>query len=129
VFGGDLKVLEGIEILNETIVYGYSETFNWEVFWILFGIAIAIATLFYILCWNDDGDWVNALGVWIMIFIITGFLSVIAGFSTVPPDANIIDHIEYQVTISDSVNLNEFLEHYEIIDQQGKIYTIKERDK
>lgn len=122
-------MIDGVEILNETIVYGYSTNFNWEVFWILFGTAIVVATLFFIACWNGDEDWANAFGVWIMVFIITGFLSVVAGFSAAKPDPDIIDHIEYQVTISDSVNLNEFLEHYEIIDQQGKIYTIKERDK
>lgn len=31
----------------------------------------------------------------------------------------------YKVTIDDTVSLNEFYEKYEIIDQEGKIYTIK----
>ena len=81
------------------------------------------------LLWIDDEDFMTLFGAFSMALILGGFLSVVGGFSTVPQDPNIIDHIEYQVTISDSVNLNEFLEHYEIIDQQGKIYTIKERDK
>ena len=38
-----------------------------------------------------------------------------------------ISHIEYKVTIDDSVSMNEFLDKYEIIDQEGKIYTVKER--
>lgn len=33
----------------------------------------------------------------------------------------------YKVLISDEVSMNEFLEHYEIVDQEGKIYTVKER--
>lgn len=33
----------------------------------------------------------------------------------------------YKVLISDEVSMNEFLEEYEIIDQEGKIYTVKER--
>lgn len=35
---------------------------------------------------------------------------------------------EYKVTISDEVSLNEFMEKYEIIDQDGKIYTVRERE-
>lgn len=38
-----------------------------------------------------------------------------------------IDYIEYKVTIDDSVSMNEFLDKYEIIDQEGKIYTVKEK--
>ena len=33
----------------------------------------------------------------------------------------------YQVLIDDSVNLNEFMENYKIVDQDGLIYTIVER--
>lgn len=34
---------------------------------------------------------------------------------------------QYKVTISDEVLMNEFLEKYEIIGQEGKIYTVRER--
>ena len=35
---------------------------------------------------------------------------------------------QYKVTTSDDVNLNEFNERYEIIEQEGKIYTVRERN-
>lgn len=35
---------------------------------------------------------------------------------------------EYKVTISDEVNLVEFNEKYEIINQEGLIYTIREKE-
>lgn len=35
---------------------------------------------------------------------------------------------QYKVTISDEVSMNEFLERYEIMDQEGRIYTVRERD-
>ncbi len=41
---------------------------------------------------------------------------------------NSVNHIEYKVTIDDSVSMNEFLDKYEILDQEGKIYTVKERE-
>lgn len=38
-----------------------------------------------------------------------------------------IDYIEHKVTISDEVSMNEFYEKYEILDQEGKIYTVREK--
>lgn len=35
---------------------------------------------------------------------------------------------EYQVTIDDSVSMNEFYEKYEIVEVNGKIYTIREKE-
>lgn len=39
-----------------------------------------------------------------------------------------IDHIEYKVIVDDSVSMNEFLNKYELLEQDGKIYTVKERE-
>ena len=39
-----------------------------------------------------------------------------------------IDHYEYKVTIDDSVPMKEFLSKYEIINQEGEIFTIVERE-
>lgn len=36
---------------------------------------------------------------------------------------------QYQVTVDDSVSMNEFQNKYEIIKVEGKIYTVKERVK
>ena len=33
----------------------------------------------------------------------------------------------YKVTISDEVSMNDFMNKYEILNQDGKIYTVKER--
>ena len=40
---------------------------------------------------------------------------------------NSIKYIEYKVTIDDSVSMTEFMDKYEILDQEGKIYTVKEK--
>ena len=37
------------------------------------------------------------------------------------------EYTRYKVTISDTVNFVEFNEKYEVLEQDGKIYTIKER--
>ena len=67
--------------------------------------------------------------------IILGFIcialalgSVIVGVLGGTYSKTDISHIEYKVTINDSVSLTEFLDKYEILDQEGKIYTVKERE-
>ena len=35
----------------------------------------------------------------------------------------------YKVTISDEVEMNDFYETYEIVEQDGKIYTVRERNE
>ena len=65
----------------------------------------------------DIAPWISlAVSV---VFIVLSILGLIV-------DKDNIDHIEYKVTIDDSVSMNEFLEKYEILDQEGKIYTVKE---
>lgn len=59
--------------------------------------------------------------VLVMISIVVMTLSLVS-------NKNSISHIEHKVTIDDSVSMNEFLDKYEIIDQEGKIYTVKERE-
>ena len=39
-----------------------------------------------------------------------------------------LDHYEYKVAIDDSVPMKEFLSKYEIINQEGEIFTIVERE-
>lgn len=39
-----------------------------------------------------------------------------------------IDHYETKVIITDETNMKEFLNRYEIINQEGEILTIKERE-
>lgn len=65
------------------------------------------------------------------IYTVTGIGCVIVGFiclacAIIPSDR--IISTSYEVIISDDVNFNEFYEKYEVVEQNGKIYTIKERE-
>ena len=55
-------------------------------------------------------------------------VSIVVITLTLASNHNNINYIEYKVTIDDSVSMNEFLGKYEILDQEGKIYTVKERE-
>lgn len=39
------------------------------------------------------------------------------------------EYTQYKVIISDEENFTEFSEKYEVLEQDGKIYTIKEKDE
>lgn len=58
----------------------------------------------------------------LFVGVVAGFLlSVVVGF------VEIEYYPTYKVTISDEVSMNEFMNKYEILNQDGKIYTVKER--
>ena len=59
-----------------------------------------------------------------LFVIVSIFIATLGGTY----NENDISHTEYKVTIDDSVLMNEFLDKYEILAQEGKIYTVKERE-
>ena len=61
--------------------------------------------------------------VMVMLSLVAGFM----GYIVIDELANPIP--TYKVAISDSVGLKEFHERYEIINTDGLIYTIKEKEK
>lgn len=38
-------------------------------------------------------------------------------------------YTSYEVILEDSVSMNEFLDRYEILDQRGQIYVVKEKEE
>ena len=59
----------------------------------------------------------------VIFAIVAGALAVI--FFCNVPEKNY--ETRYQVTVNDSVSMNEFQSKYEIIEVEGKIYTVRER--
>lgn len=112
--------MAGVEILNTT--YEYESLINpgWTVILAMIGIIIAIIGV----------STIRYDSLQRVLFILAGFI--IIGMCACMVCASIktdkIVSTKYQVTIDDSVSMNEFLDKYEIIDQEGKIYTVKERE-
>lgn len=80
-------------------------------------LAAAIVALFALLKYGYD-SWKEfaILVVCVVLFIVCGCL--------IPEDKY---ETRYQVTVDDLVSMNEFQNKYEIIEVEGKIYTVKER--
>ena len=80
-------------------------------------LAVAVVALFALLKYGCD-SWKEfaILVVCVVLFIVCGCL--------IPEDKY---ETRYQVTVDNSVSMNEFQDKYEIIEVEGKIYTVKER--
>lgn len=108
--------MEGVEILAEKAVYFYKP--NWLLGLFVFAVICIIGLIISI---RESEEIFLIFGV--MTGLVGGLISL--GFSATPTK---VDYIEYKVTVSESVSLSEFTEKYSIINQEGKIYTIKENN-
>lgn len=106
-------MIHGIEILSEYTTGGTPVAWN-----VIFTILAVLGLIIFLAgcAGEDDG----ALGVGILVLAISLEMIIIVIFASEP------EHTQYKITISDDVNLVEFLEQYEIIDIEGEIYTIRE---
>lgn len=115
--------MAGVEILAAyEVVTEYAS--NWTAFWVIFGIAVGVCLISGVSL-SLHYDYWGILFFLIMFGIIIGlfFTAILCPLFATPKTYK----NQYKVTISDEVSMNDFLEKYEIIDQEGKIYTIREK--
>jgi hypothetical protein len=115
--------MAGVEILTSAQVVAES-TFNWTAFW----ITCSLCFLFFLfvgigLYMNRELNGIEVLFISSIGLLLGGMIG--AGFGIVA-SSPVSYTTEYKVTISDEVSMTEFYEHYEVIEQDGKIFTVKE---
>ena len=106
--------MEGIEILSQRVC-DEIDPIAFFVLIVVFGIIVMLIDVL-----NDISN--GLLGI--ITGVCVGFLVYLLIFHVAFPD----EYTVYKVTISESVNITEFYEQCEIIDIDGKIYTIKEKN-
>ena len=113
--------MEGVDILSEQVIYSS------KVLVALIGIFAFIGTLiFFVAFINSKRNVALSINLVCMIVCFITFLTL----AIIDGSTNHLKnygHTEYKVTINDSVSMNEFLNKYEILDQDGKIFTVKEK--
>ena len=117
-------MLDGITVLNSYEVVSKT-TFSWFSFWLGLIFGVIMAGIVAAIIANELSDYLLAFGIFgVFLGGLFGFLS----GSVVHPKP-----IEYEsnweVTIDDGVSMNEFNNRYEIIEQRGEIYVIKEKEE
>lgn len=110
--------MTGVEILSIGEI-GAGSAFNWTMV-ILGGGLIGLVAGFMGAVMEDS------IGFGILLFIVVSiFTGVICGFGNAKPTHYVPT---YKVIISDEVSMNDFMDKYEILEQDGRIYTVKERE-
>lgn len=114
--------MNGVEILNEYVV---STTPVWVIVVSILGMigGIVLACVAE-RCMSDTAWWI-CFACAVLCIVMSFTLCILMNTTDLFKEYS---HVEYQVTIDNSVSMNEFLDKYEILDQEGKIYTVKERE-
>lgn len=117
--------MSGVEILaTEEVAIAWAN-WNWRGFLLTVGLCFLVAIVTGILAGGSD-DWELGITIFLIVFLVGGALfGAFVGYATGEPTEY---ETQYKVVIDDSVSMNEFTEKYIIIDQEGKIYTVRERN-
>lgn len=120
--------MNGVTILNSTEVVAktthiWSTRSTVSLCIMISGLLILLGMLWVSGKWSEQRfDAVLLIG---STLFILGLVFTILFYKTEHPIAY---KTQYQVTADDSVSLNEFLEKYDIISIDGKIYTVEEKN-
>lgn len=118
--------MNGVEILNVTEHAIMESAWSWPMYFGFFVGILCFGILIGIIEGVKDCDTRSGIIAGLIVGLICAFLgSPLLTVSFAKKEAG--TEYYYKVTIDDSVSMNEFLGKYEILDQEGKIYTVKER--
>ncbi len=117
--------MEGVQILNQFEVVT-ELAFSWSSFWIGLVIGAAGGLIGAILFGLSEADWCAffvCCGIFIPIFgALVGGLCGCLGREPVAYETR------YEVSINEEVNIQEFMDKYEILETRGSIYTVREKE-
>ena len=117
--------MDGVTILNQFEVVTKT-VFSWQGFWggVILGAIIAIiaAVLFGV----SEGEWsAFFFGLITFLIVFSPFVGFLSGKILCPEPVEF--ETRYEVSIDENVNMQEFMDKYEIIETRGSIYTVREK--
>ena len=117
--------MNGVIILNEFEVVTKT-VFSWESFWWGALIGVGIGLIVAIIFGLQEGEWpVFFVGLGVFCTLIGLLVGLLGGFVLKPKPVEYETH--YEVSINENVNMQEFMDKYEIIETRGSIYTVREK--
>ena len=117
--------MNGITILNEfeheIVEYGF--------YWLGFFVLLGIFTLTGVITGFVGGLASDDIGIGTLCGLIIGLSVGIFGSAAIASNEPIssTSEIRYEVVISEETNFKEFTNEYEIIEQRGEIYVVREK--
>lgn len=114
------RMIEGIEILNKTKIYEMSNVA--ENVAIISAIILSISFILMIISLSNDEE--NLAIIFSLIMLCSLIIALVA-FLLPEKDSGIYT---YKCTISENVNFNDVYENYNVIGQEGKIWTLEDKE-
>lgn len=117
--------MTGVDILAaEEVAVEYA--FGWTWFWSLVGIGAVVGIIWGVYeVASGMSDWPLIPWLAVLLMGVGALVGLLVGAFTSKP---VKYETQYKVTVSDEVKMADFLEKYEIIETEGKIYTVRERE-
>ena len=113
-------------ILNET-VEKIQTGYTWGIYGkgiilLLFGLILAASMLYFLINLNWKEDWSAGLMMGFILFL--GCLAILCGIHTKPVFKEVP---QYEVLLNEEVPFRDIYENYEIIDQRGQIFVLRDK--
>ena len=116
--------VSGVEILaTQEVVTAFG--MDWNSLFLLIIIMGIVGALLFSFAPVELWNWwqMGLLGLSISLAI-----SLLIGFPAFSSEKPIKYETQYKVTLSDEVKMSDFFDKFEIVDQEGKIYIVRERE-
>ena len=122
-------MINGINVLNKTEILTTEPIYIIWLLLLISAIILLVSFVITIICMSCDNNFLKNIGTISGTTLIVSFFSSLILLLLMSATGKTVHtgKYAYEVIIDDEVSLNEFYEKYEIIDVNGKIYTIKER--
>lgn len=111
--------MEGVTILQT--IPQMESTWGWNWIFLLYLIPLALGIMLIVMAYKFQIGGLIVFGILIIYFSIGGALVCAS------EEGEVRSHDHYQVLIDDSVSMVEFMDKYNIIEQQGITYIIEEK--
>ena len=117
--------MDGVTILNSFEVVT-KIVFSWPAFWAGVIIGAIISLICAIILGISVGEW-SAFFFALLFFtlFISPFMGILSGYNICPEEVDWETH--YEVSINEEVNMQEFMDKYDIVETRGSIYTVREK--
>ena len=121
-----MNMIEGVVVLNK--IAEYKEVSETIYALVILAVAVGASAIMIGLFDMDDGYSYSCGLIKLIVGIILLILGTIGLVYAKTIGEKPTGKYQYQVTIDDTVVMSEFYDKYEVIEVEGKIYTIREKD-
>lgn len=116
--------MNGVEVVSQEIVYKTTTSL------LPFFIAIVVFAVIGFIEWGRKTGGFNVVAGMVGAYlgtVIGLFIGALISGVIVQP-TNEIDYIKYTVIVNDSVLMDEFMDKYQVLEQEGRVYTVIEKE-